>query len=57
MTEARCPRCACPLGVCPGHPRLTTERDVRVCMPCGTDEAVREMDRLPPIPFDELPIS
>ncbi|MCC3767584.1 hypothetical protein [Streptomyces sp. UNOC14_S4] len=53
MTDARCPRCGGPLGERPAGSRLTISRDVRICTPCGQDEAVRDATGQGPIPFDD----
>lgn len=57
MDETRCPRCGGPLGERPARSRLTKDRDVRICTPCGTDEAVREENGRPPVPFGDWPTS
>ncbi len=56
MSEARCPRCGGPLGDRPARSRLTTAREVSICTPCGTEEAVRQADGKSPVPFGEWPI-
>lgn len=54
--SSRCPRCAGPLGEPSARSRLTAERDVFICIPCGTDEAVRDAAGQPPVPFGEWPL-
>lgn len=56
MPDARCPRCGGLLGERPARSRLTVDRDVWICTPCGTDEAVRDATRQPPVPFDDWPL-
>ncbi len=56
MPDTPCPRCGGPLGEHPARTRLTLDRDVRICTPCGTDEATRIARGEPPIPFGDWPI-
>ncbi|QNP71573.1 hypothetical protein IAG44_20495 [Streptomyces roseirectus] len=56
MPENRCPRCGGLLGERPARSRLTADREVLICTPCGTDEAVREATGRSPIPFDDWPL-
>lgn len=57
----RCPRCTGPSKQFPedigAASRVTQDRDITICGPCGRDEAVRDMSGLPPIPPGEWPIS
>lgn len=57
MSDARCPRCGGPLGERPARSRLTTAREVFICTPCGTDEAVREAAGSTPVPFGDWPLT
>ncbi|MFJ8385564.1 hypothetical protein ACIQ9Q_13830 [Streptomyces sp. NPDC094438] len=57
MPDVRCPRCSGPLGEQPARSRLTTDRDIRICTLCGTDEAVRETTGQTPVPFGDWPLS
>lgn len=59
--EDRCPRCHGPakqfpedIGACS---RITEDRNIKICGPCGRDEAVRDMAQLPPIPPGEWPVT
>lgn len=56
MSDARCPRCGGPLGERPARSRLTADRDVFICTPCGLDEAERGASELPPVPFGDWPV-
>lgn len=56
MPDTRCPRCGGPLGERPARTRPTTDCDVRICTVCGTDEAVREANYQPPVPFGDWPM-
>ncbi|MFD8886738.1 hypothetical protein ACFV0H_30145 [Streptomyces erythrochromogenes] len=53
-----CPRCSqtLPDGP-PARSRLTADRQLTICSPCGTDEAVRDQAGLAPIPPTEWPLS
>jgi hypothetical protein len=58
MTKTRCPRCTNPYD--PGQParsRVTLSRDIPICPPCGTDEAVRDAAGRAPIPPSEWPLT
>ncbi|MFJ8628578.1 hypothetical protein ACIRD3_37845 [Kitasatospora sp. NPDC093550] len=57
MPDTRCPRCGGPLGERPARSRLTADRDVLICTTCGTDEAVRDAQQQPPVPFGEWPLT
>ncbi|MFD7429690.1 hypothetical protein ACIF6H_12245 [Streptomyces microflavus] len=57
MSDVRCARCGGPLGERPARSRLTADREVQICTMCGTDEAVREVDGLPPVPFGDWPLT
>lgn len=56
-----CPRCRGPLaafdGDTGGGSRIATDRAIRICGTCCTDEAVRDAASLPPIPPDEWPVA
>ncbi|RZF02688.1 hypothetical protein C0R05_32695 [Streptomyces albidoflavus] len=56
----RCPRCLGPLAAFSGdrgaRSRMATDRGIRICGKCGTDEAVRDAAGLAPIPPDEWPV-
>lgn len=56
MPDSRCPRCAGLLGERPAHSRLTAGREVFICTLCGTDEAAREANGQPPVPFGDWPV-
>lgn len=55
-----CPRCTGPLRAFPqdagSRSRISVERDITVCGPCGQDEAVRERLGLAPVPPGEWPL-
>lgn len=57
MPDTRCPRCGGPLGERPARSRLTVDREVFICAPCGTEEAVREARGQAPVPFGEWPLN
>lgn len=57
MPDTHCPRCGGPLGERPARSRLTTDREVFICTPCGADEAVREVTGRTPVPFGDWPLS
>ncbi|MET9676373.1 hypothetical protein ABZY68_25260 [Streptomyces sp. NPDC006482] len=56
MPMPRCPRCGGPLGSDPAQSRMQTVRTVRICVPCGTDEAVRDHQGHAPVPPTDWPI-
>jgi hypothetical protein len=54
----RCPRCTTgQLTGTDARSRTTTARDIRICTPCGIDEAIRDAAGHSPIPPGEWPIS
>lgn len=56
MTLTRCPRCAAPYDARqPAHSRVTLGRNIPICPPCGTDEAMRDAAGRAPIPPTEWP--
>ncbi|MGA4842167.1 hypothetical protein [Streptomyces sp. G45] len=57
MPEAHRPRCGGPRGDRPARSRLTTDRDVLICTPCGTGAAVRGAHGQAPVSFDEWAVS
>ncbi len=56
MADQRCPRCGGRLGRRPARTRLQLDRDVRICSACGLDEATRQAEGKPPVPFGDWPI-
>jgi len=57
MTEARCPRCTGPLGENTAGSRVTTDRSLRICILCGTDEAERDLRGKAPVPPGDWPLA
>ncbi|MFF4291017.1 hypothetical protein ACFY0R_37840 [Streptomyces sp. NPDC001633] len=57
---AGCPRCGGPLARFPGDlgggSRIVTDRDITICGPCCTDEAVRDATGRAPVPPGEWPV-
>lgn len=53
--EPRCPRCTGPLGGSLARSRMTHARDLGICSPCATDEAMREVAGQAPIPPTDWP--
>lgn len=52
-----CPRCRQPYDpATAARSRVTLERAITICPPCGTDEAVRDAQGLAPIPHGEWPL-
>ncbi|MFF3726877.1 hypothetical protein ACFYYM_31425 [Streptomyces erythrochromogenes] len=53
-----CARCRQPLpDGPPARSRLTHDRQLTICSACGTDEAVRDLTGLAPIPPTEWPLN
>ncbi|HEY1309258.1 MAG TPA: hypothetical protein VGF24_37220 [Vicinamibacterales bacterium] len=38
------------------YPALSRVAPIYICSPCGTDEAMRDFGKLPPVPPDEWPV-
>jgi hypothetical protein len=41
----------------PPPPALSRVAEIDICTPCGLDEALRDVSRLPPIPPNEWPVA
>lgn len=58
MVESLCPRCGELMGdLPPARSRMTIDRDIFVCSPCSTDEAVRDVAGLAPVEPSAWPIA
>ncbi|MDT0143081.1 hypothetical protein [Microbacterium sp. PRC9] len=58
--DEMCPRCHGPLresenDLASGS-RIVLDRSIRICNPCGGDEAYRDYLELAPVPADEWPV-
>ena len=54
---AQCPRCTGPYDAAtPARSRVTLQRDISICPPCGTDEAARDARGMSPVPPGEWPL-
>lgn len=57
-SPVRCPRCSNPYNArSAAKSRVTLARDISVCPPCGTDEAVRDSTGRAPVPPGEWPLT
>lgn len=55
--SAHCPRCSGPRTEPAARSRLTTDRQLTICTPCGLDEADRDARNLPPVPPHDWPVT
>lgn len=52
-----CPRCTQPIAGRSARSRVTHNRNIPICTPCGSDEAQRDATGRPPVPPDEWPLT
>lgn len=54
---ARCPRCTSPYTAAhAARSRITLQRTIPICAPCGADEADRDARGQAPVPIGEWPL-